>query len=205
MSQRELRALRADQREDSSTRRRTRSSTRSSRDMAEEKIAELEAKLEEALGTIDEQKVELQKAKENDLQWKQRLEDATAELEAATLRAEVEKLRALEKVREEERERSQAWADDLRERFKAEKVLEEKIAMLEAKGTSRASTSTTSASPSESSTTVTTAVSTSTPSTAVTAASTASGALSSGSSFNLFGYIEYNSLDNQYECDVIWS
>ena len=206
MSQRELRALRADQREDSSTRRRTRSSTRSSRDMAEEKIAELEAKLEEALGTIDEQKVELQKAKENDLQWKQRLEDATAELEAATLRAEVEKLRALEKVREEERERSQAWADDLRERFKAEKkVLEEKITMLEAKGTSRASTSTTSASPSESSTTVTTAVSTSTPSTAVTAASTASGALSSGSSFNLFGYIEYNSLDNQYECDVIWS
>ena len=78
------------------------------------KIAELEAKLEEALGTINEQKVELQKAKENDLQWKQRLEDATAELEAATLRAEVEKLRALEKVREEKRERSQAWVDDLR-------------------------------------------------------------------------------------------
>ena len=101
--------------------------------MAEEKIAELEAKLEEALGTINEQKVELQKAKENDLQWKQRLEDATAELEAATLRADVEKFRALEKVSEQERERSQAWADDLREQFKAEVL--EKIAMLEAKGT----------------------------------------------------------------------
>ena len=70
--------------------------------MAEGKIAELEARLEEALGTINEQKVELQKAMESDLQWQQRLKDATAELEAATLRAEVDKLRALEKVREEE-------------------------------------------------------------------------------------------------------
>ena len=68
MSQRELRALLADQCKDSSTRRRTRSSTRLSRDMSEEKIAELEAKLEEALRTINEQKTELERAKESDFQ-----------------------------------------------------------------------------------------------------------------------------------------
>ena len=182
MSQRELRALLADQRKDSSTRKRTRSSTRSIRDMSEEtdKIAELEAKLEEALSTIKEQKVDLERAKESDVKLQQRLDDAQAELETVTLRAEVEKLRALEKVRDEERERSQAWVNDLRERFKTEKaVLEEKIAMLEAKSTSGASASATSA-PSESSTSVTTTVSTSTPSTTV--AATASGALSSASS-----------------------
>ena len=182
MSQRELRALLADQRKDISTRKRTRSSTRSIRDMSEEtdKIAELETKLEEALSTIKEQNVELQRAKESDVKLQQRLDDAQAELETVTLRAEVEKLRALEKVRDEERERSQAWVNDLRERFKTEKaVLEEKIAMLEAKSTSEASTSATSA-PSESSTSVTTTVSTSTPSTTV--AATAGGALSSASS-----------------------
>ena len=63
-----------------------------------EKIAELEAKLEEALTMIDEQKTELERAKESDLQLQQRLNDAKAELEAVTLREEVEKLRALEKV-----------------------------------------------------------------------------------------------------------
>ena len=179
MSQRELRALTADQRKDSSTRKRTRSSTRSNRDMDEErkKIAELEAKLEEALSTIEEQKVELERANESDVQMQQRLDNAQAELETVTLRAEVEKLRAVEKVRNEERERSQAWVGDLRERFKTEKaVLEEKIAMLEARSTSGASTSATSASPSGSTTGVTTTVSTSTPSTTVT--TTASGALS---------------------------
>lgn len=59
MSQRELRALLADQSRDSSTRKRTRSATKSSRDMSEEeRIAKLEAKLEEALKMINEQKVE---------------------------------------------------------------------------------------------------------------------------------------------------
>ena len=138
--------------------------------MSEEQIAELKAKLEEALRTIDEQKVELERAKESDCRLQQRLNDAKAELETVTLRTEVEKLRVLEKVRDEERERSQAWADDLRERFKAEKgVLEEKIAMLEAKSTSGASTSTTSASPSRSPTSESsTTVSTIAPSTTVT-------------------------------------
>ena len=134
---------------------------------AEEKIAELEAQLEEALKTIGEQKVELERAKESDVELQQRLTDVKAELEVVTLRAEVDRLRAVEKVREEERERSQSWADDLRERFKAEKgVLEEKIAMLEAKSTSEASSSTTSASPSGSSTSESSAtVSTTAPST----------------------------------------
>ena len=111
----------------------------------------------------------------------QRLDDAKAELETVTLRAEVEKLRALEKVRDEECERSQAWMNDLRERFKTEKsVLEEKIAMLETKSASGASTSTTSAYPSKLSISVTTTVSTSTLSTTVVAM--VSGALSSASS-----------------------
>ena len=67
------------------------------------------------------------------------MDHTKAELEAVTLRAEVEKLRALEKVREDERERSQAWADDLREKFRAEKKsLEERIATLEAGTASKA-------------------------------------------------------------------
>ena len=47
---------------------------------------------------------------------------------------------------------------ELSERFKTEKAVLEKIAMLEAKSTSGASTSATSASPSESSTSVTTSL-----------------------------------------------
>ena len=48
----------------------------------------------------------------------------------------------MEKVREEERGRSQEWAEDLRRRFIVEKqALEEKVARLEARGTLRASAS----------------------------------------------------------------
>ena len=175
MSQRELRALLADQHKNSSTRR-----MRLSRDMSE-KIAELEAKLKEALTTIDEQKTELERAKESDLQLQQRLDDAKAELEAVTLHAEVEKLRALEKVREDEWERSQAWADDLRERFRAKKSLEERIATLEAGTASKATTAPTGGltDPSGPLTSdngvvspATTAVSTTAPSTPLTSAST---------------------------------
>ena len=56
--------------------------TRSNRDMDEERkqIAELEAKLEEALSTIKEQKVELEKVKESDVKLQQRLDDVQAEL-----------------------------------------------------------------------------------------------------------------------------
>ena len=121
--------------------------------MVEERIAELEAQLEMTRKTIDEQKVELDRARESDLQLQRQLTEAKAELDTVTLHAEVNRLRAVEKVREEERERSQKWADDLRERFKAEKnALEGKIAGLEATSTSRASTSTSSASPSGSAT-----------------------------------------------------
>lgn len=155
MSQRELRALLADQRKDSSTRR-TRSRTRPSHEMAkgtEETIAALQAQLEAARKTIDEQKGELERAKESDLQLQRQLIEAKVELETVALRAEVDMLRAVEKVREKEREQSQKWADDLRERFKAEKdALEGKIARLEAASTSRASIPTTSASPSASAT-----------------------------------------------------
>ena len=51
--------------------------------MSKEKIAELEVKLEEALSTINEQRAELEKAQESDVQWQQRLDNAQAELEAA--------------------------------------------------------------------------------------------------------------------------
>ena len=62
-----------------------------------------------------------------------------AELENSRLRAEIEMLRAVEKAREEERKCSQSWADDLRERFRIEKkVLEEKVASLEARSSSEA-------------------------------------------------------------------
>ena len=59
--------------------------------MSEERVSELKAKLEEALRTINEQKVELERAKESDCHLQQRLKDAEAELEAVKLRAEVEK------------------------------------------------------------------------------------------------------------------
>ena len=112
-----------------------------------DKIAELEAQLEAARQTIDEQKDELERARQSDAELRQRLNDAKAELEATSLRAEVERLSTSEKVRGEERERSQVWVDDLRERFKAEKrILEERIAALEARSASEASTPTTSAS-----------------------------------------------------------
>ena len=49
--------------------------------VSEEKITELESKLVEALSTFNEQEVELEKAKEGDLQWQQQLNDAKVELE----------------------------------------------------------------------------------------------------------------------------
>ena len=61
------------------------------------------------------------------------------ELDNSMLRAEVEKLRAVEKAWEEELDRSQKWVEDLREGFRAEKrSLEEKISRLEAGTASRA-------------------------------------------------------------------
>ena len=138
-----------------------------------DRVAELEAQLEEAQQSIDEQATELERVKESGYQLQQRFDEAKAELDAVMLRAEVERLCALEKVREE-REMSQAWANDLRERFKAE----EKIAALEVRSTSKASTSTTSASPGEPPTSVSSVTtppsSTSTSSVTITTAPTSS-------------------------------
>ena len=138
-----------------------------------DRIAELEAQLEAARRTVDEQKDELERARQSDAELRQRLNDANVELEATLLRAEVERLSTSKKVRGEERERSQVWADDLRERFKAEKrVLEERIAALEAKSTSEASTPTTSASAGDTPTSGSSAtISTTTPSTRVSTVS----------------------------------
>ena len=101
----------------------------------------MEAKLEEARRTIAEQASELEIAKESDCQMQQQLDESKAELDAVMLQVEVEKLQALEKVREEQHKRSQVWADDLQERFKAEKrMLVEKIPVLEVRSTLKTST-----------------------------------------------------------------
>ena len=54
------------------------------------------------------------------------------ELEHHKLSVEIEMLRAMERVREQEREHLQKWADDLKERYRIEKqTLEERVAILE--------------------------------------------------------------------------
>ena len=143
MNRRELRALQADSEIETSTRRgRTRSSGRSNITDSEQ-ITELEAALVEARRKIDEQKVELDDAERRSTELEIRINDTEAELENVKLRAEVEMLCAVEKVREEERCQSQRWSDDLRDRFQVEKrILEEKVARLEAASTSRATSDT---------------------------------------------------------------
>ena len=135
----------------------------------------------------------------------QRLKETETEIENHKLRAEVERLKAVEKVRDEERERSTLWADDLRQRFLMEKqVLEDKVASLEARlasatpasgtGSSATATSSSSSVSTTASTTVTSSPattvsaatssdssSTATPSTAVTSTSASTVATSSGS------------------------
>ena len=118
-----------------------------------ERIAELESALREAQQELKEQKDEFERAKEeadrkltqqrDDAKEKEgelfeRLKAVETELDNSMLSAEVEKLRAVEKAREEERDRSQKWIENLREGFRAEKrSLEEKIARLEAGTASR--------------------------------------------------------------------
>ena len=133
------------------------------------------------------------------------MKETETEIENHKLRAEVERLKAVEKVQDEERERSTLWADDLRQRFHLEKqVLEDKVASLEerlasaipASGTGSSATATSSSS--SVSTTAFTAVtsspamtvpavtssdssSTAIPSTTVTSTSASTVAMSSGS------------------------
>ena len=108
----------------------------------------------------------------------QRLKDTEAEIENHQLCAEVERLKAVEKVRDEERARSASWADDLRERFRMEKqVLEDKVASLEA----RLASATTASGMGSSDTAASSSVS-STASTVSPPAATASTVAGSGSS-----------------------
>ena len=115
-----------------------------------ERVVELETALEEGHQKLAEQKAELEKAKgeackkmnremsskkakRSESQLSQRVKEVEMELENSVLRAEVERLRAVEKARNEERNHSQKWTEDLRERFCAEiKSLEERVAVLEA-------------------------------------------------------------------------
>ena len=104
-----------------------------------EKIATLEEALRSAQDELSEERAESRRAKESEFDLQQRLKAVEAELENSRLRAEIEMLRAVEKAREEERKCSQSWANDLRERFRIEKkVLEEKVASLEAGSSSEA-------------------------------------------------------------------
>ena len=60
------------------------------------------------------------------------------------LRAEVERLRAVEKVRDEECDRTQKSVDDMKEGFRADKKsLEERIARLETETASKATAAST--------------------------------------------------------------
>ena len=99
-----------------------------------EKIVELEAALEEAQRKFLAQTKELERVTEDYQLAEQCLKDTETEIENHQLRAEVKRLKAVEKVQDEERARSASWADDLRERFHMEKqVLEDKVASLEAR------------------------------------------------------------------------
>ena len=107
MSARELRALGIHEKsKDSSktTRRLRRLSARSG--MAEERVAELEAALGEAQRKFKERTKELERVTKDYWLVQQRLKDTEAEIENHKLRAEVERLKAVEKVCDEERERS---------------------------------------------------------------------------------------------------
>lgn len=186
MSARELRALGIHGKSKDifkTSKRLTRSSARSSMgENSEERIAELEAALEEAQSKFEERTKELERITEEYQLIQQHLKDAEAEMETNKLRAEVERLKAVEKVRDEERERSVSWTNDLRERFRSEKqVLEDKVASLEAKLASGA----TPASGTGSSGTATTTSSSSpsvTSSASATSSTAASSVTSSGSS-----------------------
>ena len=136
MSSRELKALLADKPEKSLSR--TRSGAARA-DMSEERMKELEAALEAAQQKIQKQSSELEAAGERNDQYEAQLKELETELERHKLTAEVEMLRAVEKVREQERQHLQEWAEDIKEKHRVEKkALEERVAILEAEKTSGA-------------------------------------------------------------------
>ena len=144
MTSRELKALLADK--PSTSLSRTRSGAARA-DMSEERVKELEAALEAAQQKIKDQSSELEVANERDEGYKRQLRELETELERHKLSAEVDMFRAVEKVREQERQHLHEWAEDIKERHRVEKkALEERVANLEAEKASGAR-SPTSASP----------------------------------------------------------
>ena len=148
---------------------------------------ELEAALQEAQQKFEDQTQELERVNKEYRLAQLRLKDTEAEME---LRAEVERLKAVERARDEERELSTLWATDLRERFCTDgQVLEHKFASLKAKLASKAtpmSGTGSSGMPASSSSSIPSVTSlapaTSATSTAPSSVVTASGGTSSGSS-----------------------
>ena len=146
----------------------------------ESRIAELEAALQEAQRKLEDQSKELERVTEDCREAQQRLKDTETEMENHKLRAEVERLKAVERVRDEERERSTLWAEDLRERCRSEKrVLEDKVASLEATLASKATPTsgaglTGTPTSTSSSTASVTSPTTTTPSTSITTSATVS-------------------------------
>ena len=136
MTSRELKALLADKRATSLSR--TRSGAAQA-DMSEERIKELEAALEAAQQKIKDQSSELEAASERNEGYKHQLRELETELERHKLSTEVDMYRAVEKVREQERQHLHEWAEDIKERHRVEKkALEERVAILEAEKASGA-------------------------------------------------------------------
>lgn len=184
MLARELRALgiKGKSKDDfGTTRRLTRSFARSGMGDESRRVEELEAALEAAERKFEARTHELEKVTKGYLLTQQRLKETETEIENHKLCAEVERLKAVEKVRDEERERSTLWADDLRQRFRMKKqVLEDKVATLEARlasatpASGTGSSATTTSSISSVSTTASTTI-TSSPATTVSTVTSSDG------------------------------
>lgn len=86
----------------------------------------------------------MERAKETESKLSRCVKEVELKLENSMLRAEVERLRAVEKVRDEERDHTRKWVDDWKEGFRAEKrSMEERIARLEAETASKATAAST--------------------------------------------------------------
>ena len=90
--------------------------------------------LERALEAVQVKELELAQAVERERELEARLRQVQLESENTVLHVKVEKFRAVEKARQEEREHAELLSRDMRERFQVErKALEEKVADLEEK------------------------------------------------------------------------
>ena len=146
MTSRELRALQAEGLTETLPRTRSRKAAASASTMSEsdDRMKELEAALAAAIAKADKTAEELDAAnqraedatkavEELEHTSQRRIDELEKELEYCKLRAEVDRLTAVETVREQEREHLRKLSDELKERHKIEKkMLEEKVAILEA-------------------------------------------------------------------------